>query len=50
MTHDHGLLVMRQVPETSRISALQCAIKLGVPYEEGLNKNRYIARLVAISR
>lgn len=36
--------VIVPVPETSRISALQCAIKLGVPYEEGLNKNRYIAR------
>ncbi len=36
--------VVVPVPETSRISALQCAIKLGVPYEEGLNKNRYIAR------
>lgn len=36
--------VIVPVPETSRISALQCAIKLGVTYEEGLNKNRYIAR------
>jgi amidophosphoribosyltransferase len=32
------------VPETSRISALQCAIRLGISYEEGLTKNRYIAR------
>jgi len=32
------------VPETSRISAVQCALKLGVTYEEGLCKNRYIAR------
>lgn len=36
--------VVVPVPETSRVSALQCALKLGVNYEEGLNKNRYIAR------
>ena len=38
------LLLLLQVPETSRISAVQCALKLGVTYEEGLCKNRYIAR------
>eukprot|EP00640_Fibrocapsa_japonica_P000590 CAMPEP_0113945670 /NCGR_PEP_ID=MMETSP1339-20121228/49340_1 /TAXON_ID=94617 /ORGANISM="Fibrocapsa japonica" /LENGTH=631 /DNA_ID=CAMNT_0000951355 /DNA_START=5 /DNA_END=1900 /DNA_ORIENTATION=+ /assembly_acc=CAM_ASM_000762 len=36
--------VVCPVPDTSRISALQCALSLGVPYEEGLTKNRYIAR------
>lgn len=40
----HDIDVVVPVPETSRISALQCAIRLGVPYEEGLTKNRYIAR------
>lgn len=36
--------VVVPVPETARISAIQCALSLGVDYEEGLTKNRYIAR------
>ncbi|CAM9568080.1 unnamed protein product, partial [Heterosigma akashiwo] len=32
------------VPDTSRVSALACALRLRAPYEEGLTKNRYIAR------
>lgn len=32
------------VPDTSRTAALQCAQSLGVPYREGLTKNRYVAR------
>ncbi len=36
--------VVCPVPETSRVSAVHCALTLGVRYEEGLCKNRYIAR------
>jgi amidophosphoribosyltransferase len=36
--------VVCPVPDTSRVSALQCALQLELPYEEGLTKNRYIAR------
>jgi amidophosphoribosyltransferase len=36
--------VVCPVPDTSRVSAVQCALSLGLPYEEGLTKNRYIAR------
>ena len=32
------------VPSTSRVSALQCAYSLGVPYSEGLVRNRYTQR------
>ena len=32
------------VPSTSRVSAMQCAVTLGVPYVEGLVRNRYTQR------
>ncbi|CAN0456344.1 unnamed protein product, partial [Discosporangium mesarthrocarpum] len=33
--------VVVPVPETSRIAALHCAARLGLPFEEGLTKNRW---------
>lgn len=35
---------MDQVPDTSRVAALQCAQHLGIPYREGFVKNRYVGR------
>jgi amidophosphoribosyltransferase len=41
---DHGVDVVVPIPDTSRTSALALATSLGVPYQEALIKNRYIAR------
>jgi amidophosphoribosyltransferase len=37
-------LYSSQVPDTSRVAALNLAQKLGVPYREGFVKNRYVDR------
>ncbi|MCK5895155.1 MAG: amidophosphoribosyltransferase [Cocleimonas sp.] len=41
---DHDIDVVIPIPDTSRTSALEMAMKLGIPYREGFVKNRYIAR------
>ena len=42
--NDHDIDVVIPIPDTSRISALELSMKLGVPYREGFIKNRYIGR------
>jgi amidophosphoribosyltransferase len=41
---DHDIDVVIPIPDTSRSAALQVAMELGVPYQEGFIKNRYIGR------
>jgi len=41
---DHGIDAVVPVPDSGRISALEVARTLGVPYREGFVKNRYVGR------
>ena len=41
---DHDIDVVIPIPDTSRTSALQLSVELGVTYREGFIKNRYIGR------
>lgn len=42
--HDFDIDVVIPIPDTSRASALQLSVALGVEYREGFIKNRYIGR------
>jgi len=41
---DNDIDVVIPIPDTSRTCALQLSYQLGVPYQEGFIKNRYIGR------